>query len=161
MKFALALVAFLAVISSAEENPALAVHRIEADVADRIQAGIANPIFGAGKSSVNVRLKLVVIRDENSDQKGGEGRSKKKLKPEPAQNKSPGGDERTQESHQTADKTTARSEISLEYSDFKIVILHDAKIPTQKLEEVRAALVAVYGPELKPANIQFHSTVFN
>jgi hypothetical protein len=189
---AFALSAFVSDISTAAENSALIVNRIEDDVADRIQAGVLNPILGPGRSSAFVKLTLVVKSDGDSTERGGEGKSTKvrkgpasdddDLSKDFSSHAQPGivasaanggsaagaslepmtGDNgRTQEAHQRLEKTTDRTALSHEYEDLKIFVLLDERTPPQKIEEVNAALLAIYGTELKPGGVHFQAASFS
>jgi hypothetical protein len=164
----LAFIQLLTMISWAAENPVMNLDRIETVTADRIQAGVLNPILGPGKSSAFVRLTLIVKNDVDYSERGGVGKSSRALsdakgaasKPSSTGEPIADDDDRTQESHQSVDKTNDRTAVSREYADFKIVVLHDEKLPPKKIEEVRAALLAIYEPELKAGDIRFQAASF-
>jgi hypothetical protein len=183
MKSALMLLPLLAGLSMAAEDPALTLDRIEGSVTRRIQTGVLDPILGQGRSSAFVKLTLLVKRDDDRTERAGEGRmtrtrTRKDLhgdadfdkgsasdaasatRPDSTSEQSVGDDQRSQESHQTKGKTDDAATITSEYKDLRIVILHDDKAPPKKLEQVRAALLAIYGPDLKADDVRFQAASF-
>lgn len=176
MKLALALMPLLTVLSWASEDSVTILDRTEAAVADRMQTGVLNPILGAGRSSAFVRMTLIVKNDDDYSLRSGEGKTTRTLAPSgaaassgslsgfdlnPSTGSKAGDDDRTQEARQGVGKRNDRAAVSREYSDFKIVVLHDEKIPPKKLEDARRALLAIYGPELKSGDIRFQSAPFS
>lgn len=173
---ALTLLALLSGTARAVENPADAIDRAEAAATDRIQTGVLNPILGAGKSSAFVRLTLIVKSDEDYSGRGGEGKATRTslsgrveastaalsgIALDASTAAKTGEDERTQESSQTVAKGTDREVISRLYSNMRIVILHDENVPARKLDDVRRALLAIYGPGMMNGDIRFEAASFS
>lgn len=187
MKFALVLLPLLALTTWAEDDSLMTIHRLETETADRIQARVLDPILGAGQSSIFVKLKLEVKREYAYDDRSAEGQSTKiKSKTElvvatttstanTSENDSlfksfgldnstippfqPNLEKRTQEARQSKGVKEERFTVSKRYTEFTVVILHDAKVPAGKLAGVRSALLASYRPE--NINIKFHTVEFS
>jgi hypothetical protein len=51
--------------------------------------------------------------------------------------------------------------LSRAHEDLKIFVLLDEGTPPEKIKEVNSALLAVYGPELKPGDVRFQTASFS
>lgn len=177
LTLALMLMPLLSAISWGAYDSVLTLDRVEAEVTDRIQTGVLNPILGAGKSSAFVKLTLAVKTEVEDSRRSGEGAARTRIAASPSVTASSGsfsgfaldlstapraGDgERTQESRQTKGLTNERTAVLREFEAFKIVILYDENILPKALDDVRRALLAIYGPELKIGDIRFQSASFS
>lgn len=185
MRFLL-LIPFLALAARADDESLTAIHRIETETADRIQAKVLDPILGAGQSSVFVRLRLDVKRTLELSDRVGDGQATKiTVKNQlsistAAKTKDPESDQfdgfgfsdfpkppyqaassqrRTQESRQTKGVKEERITISNQFPAFRLVILHDVNVPPGKRANVRSALLAVYKSE--NLDLKFHPVEFS
>lgn len=186
MRLALILLPLFTLTARADDESLMTIHRIETETADRIQARVLDPILGPGLSSVFVKLKLEVTRTHESSDHVGEGQAKKftvknelsistaakakdleydlfggfgftdSVKP-PYQATS--SQKQAQESRQTKSVKEERIGMRTYHKEFRLIILHDARVPQSKLSGVRSALLAICAPE--HPKIDFHPVEFS
>lgn len=169
----LLLLPFFVLTARADDKSLMTIHRIETEIADRIQARVLDPILGTGQGTAFVRMALEAKREYEVSDRAGEGRLMKvKTKTEVGVSTSgtfgfesdprwqvPNGDKQVQESRQTQGVKEERVELSISYLGLRLTILHDANVPPRKLAAAKSALLAVYKSE-KP-DIRFHPVEFN
>lgn len=188
MKLVLVLLPILALTSRAEDDSLMSVHRIETETADRIQARVLDPILGAGQSSVFVKVKLEVMREQDRSDRMGEGhsaklRSKMEISVTTATaqwgmdvdplmgsfgvgnsvispHKDTRGQTQAQDARQSSSTKEERSMMSNRFTMIRLVVLHDANVSPSKIAGVRAALLAVYKWE-SGVDIKFHPVEFS
>lgn len=124
------------------------------DAEAKIQEQVLDPMLGPGQAYVFLEAEAELYIVSKGEVKTGVG----ELLSSKADAADAGKDgEKTQKQTATQEKTdtATRDVYSLELRSMRLRILHDAKLPAEKLEAVKKALLALYPGRLKAADIAF------
>jgi hypothetical protein len=138
--------------AAGEGEDALAVHRLQTEVAERIQSQLLAPILGPGRSTALVKLDVELKHTEESASKSGAGSSSKDLT---APDKSP---ERLavqkQEARDERTKGEATHVLSLHLRRLEVVVVHDQSLPADALRAAEKAIVDAYRLDPKASGVR-------
>jgi hypothetical protein len=164
MGFMMAGLMSAACAASAAEGDLGALAKLNSETEARIQSQVADRILGPGRAAVFLEMKVELKRDEDEQTKGGVGEVRSRLpdtgaEAAPARDEAKDADKRSSRQEQTARQTKKNSErkelLKLSPVSITLRVLHDSRLPKEKLAAFKDTLLALYPGKLKAEDIVF------